>query len=117
MDGEKAFSVAREASYNVAERVLLEMCNDRLPAERYNGILKEELADSFPSINWERAGGGRNMEHVVHWVLTGAGMDIIYEGRWDRLQGFVCQNGYSSERVESMLDKYKPHIMELGKYL
>jgi len=90
-----------------------------IPVEEFNSILSEETLSSFPGTDKSKGiyGLDKLLEHTVHWIIFGAGIDIKEIGDWKQSNRVVYKNGFSPELIGKGLEKYKDHISDLSKYI
>jgi len=113
MDGEVAVQKIREACYALADSIGLES-----PLETYGTHLEEQYRRSFPDVNGDSSVPmlGAKFQHVMHWILFGAGVRIEYRGKNGEQKDVVVKDGFNPRYVEREIRKHRPHIKALARY-
>ena len=101
MDSDGTLKEVREACQVMADHI-----GEKMLYDDYNDMLKKESASRFPGVP--------RMEHVIHWVLFGAGFDVGYEGTYGNSVAYVCRNSFDPELIEKGIERYNGHITNLA---
>ncbi len=113
-----AVHAVREACYALANYIddkgLLMESDSGMP--NYNDALTEQARKCFSGIggNDETRFLNKKFEHVIHWILFEAGMQIDNMGDYKNSWSVVRRDGFDPELIEAGIKKYGKHIRNLA---
>jgi hypothetical protein len=112
LDPHKAVKLVEETCYRMASLI-----DQEVPVKEYNSILSNETLLSFPAAGRENngvPGMDKGFEHVIHWILFGAGIDIKEIGDYQNSRRVVYKNGFNPGLIPAGVEKYQEHIGNLA---
>jgi hypothetical protein len=111
LKAEDAINLVEQVCYRVADRIRRE-----IPVEEYDYTLSGEVSSSFPGV--QNKNGievlDKKVEHVIHWILFSAGIDIKEIGDYQNSIRVVYKNGFDPGLIPAGIKKYQEHIGNLA---